>query len=546
LNRQKETELNNYKFEFFTNLAHEFRTPLTLIFASAATLIDKMVVDRPEQPYLKNIYTNARRMQHMIDELLAFQKLDSGREKLNFKTGDLVGFAAEITDVFSHFANEKELEITFEPEIPSLIVPFDAEKIERILLNLLSNAIKYTAAGGAITVILKTIEDFVVFIVKDTGIGIAPEILSNIFERYFHHTPQQAGQAAVQKSSGIGLAYTQSLINLHKGKVEVVSKPGEGSTFTVFLPIINRNIDYGPDKMDPIRHKERLKESIAEEYFQQQDFDDESTYKVNSTLTRASKYRILIVEDDFQLLQLLQNLLAEYYEVVTAENGQTALEYLKQKRIDLVVSDVMMPVMDGLTLCKTIKSELVTSHIPVILLTARAGNEPLIEGLETGADGYITKPFHPKHLQLSIEKLLTTRQLLTAGIRQNIESRSESMEQHLSKRDRKLLDKTFAFLKDNYFSEQLNADQLADQLALSKAQLYRKIKAITGLTPHGLIKNYRLNKAREMIIEGKYNITDIVFMVGFNNRTYFYRSFRELFGEAPGELNKTARPKQSE
>lgn len=254
----------------------------------------------------------------------------------------------------------------------------------------------------------------------------------------------------------------------------------------------------------------------------------------------VSNYRILIVEDDLQLLQLLQALISENHEVATAENGQEALNLLREERIDLVVSDVMMPVMDGLTLCKAIKTDLVTSHIPVVLLTARSDNEHLIEGLETGADSYITKPFHPKHLQLSIERLLIARERLSSVFERKIGNQLEDAVQHLSERDRKLLDKAFEFIGEHYFKDGLNADQLADYLALSKAQLYRKIKAITGLTPHGLIKKFRLSKAREMIKDGKYNISDIVFMTGFNNRAYFYRSYREQFGETPGEMNKSS------
>lgn len=538
-NRKKEKELNQYKFEFFTNLAHEFRTPLTLIFASAATLMEKIETKHGQHAMIRNVYSNARRMQHMIDELLAFQKLDTGREKIKLKTADLVAFIEETIDVFSHYASEKELELSFEPEETEILVAFDSDKIERILLNLLSNAIKYTPSGGAVTVSLKSTETAVVISIQDTGTGIPPEIIPHIFERYFHHNPEKTDKTNAPKSSGIGLAYTHSLVALHGGKISVESKVAVGTTFTVSLPLVSSDIK---DKTNDIKSRanlnERFRESIAQEFFQQQDYALEQNKDTNKTAISASKYRILVVEDDVQLLQLLKELLGAHYAVETAINGHKALEVLKQKRIDLVVSDVMMPLMDGLELCRTIKEDVATSHIPVVLLTARAANEQLIEGLETGADSYITKPFHPKHLYLSIDKLLHIRELLTKGFKENIEQRSEEVEQHLSERDRKLLDKAFSFIGDKYFSEDLNADLLADELALSKAQLYRKIKALTGMTPHGLIKNFRLNKAREMILEDKYNISDIVFMCGFNNRTYFYRSYKELFGEAPGELNK--------
>ncbi|MDY0076405.1 MAG: two-component regulator propeller domain-containing protein [Bacteroidales bacterium] len=538
-NRKKEKELNQYKFEFFTNLAHEFRTPLTLIFASAATLLEKIDVKHSQYAMIRNVYANARRLQHMTDELLAFQKLDTGREKIKLKSGDLVGFIEGIIEVFTHYATEKELELTFEPEESEILTAFDGDKIERILLNLLSNAIKYTPSGGAVAVRLKSNKTTVIIDIQDTGTGIPPNILPHIFERYFHYNPEGSDKIIAPKSSGIGLAYAHSLVALQKGKISVESKVNVGTTFTVSLPLIKADLkDKRQDTKSLLSLNERFRESIAEEFFQQQDYALEQNNSAANTARSNNKYRVLIVEDDLQLLQLLKELLSSHYEIITATNGQKALDMLKQKRIDLVVSDVMMPVMDGLELCRTIKEDVATSHIPVVLLTARAANEQLIEGLETGADSYITKPFHPKHLYLRIDKLLHIRELLSSGFKENIEKRSEEVEQHLSERDRKLLDKAFEFIGEKYFSEELNADKLADELALSKAQLYRKIKALTGLTPHGLIKHFRLNKAREMILEDKYSISDIVFMCGFNNRTYFYRSYKELFGEAPGELNK--------
>lgn len=539
LNRKKEKELNQYKFEFFTNLAHEFRTPLTLIFASAATLMEKIDNKSGRYTMIRNVYSNARRLQHMIDELLAFQKLDTGREKLKLKAADLVSFIEEIIEIFAHYATEKELELSYEPEDSEIITAFDSDKIERILLNLLSNAIKYTSSGGTVTVRLKSTETAVVISIQDTGTGIKPEILPHIFDRYFHHNPENTDKINAPRSSGIGLAYTQSLVALHNGNIAVESKVNAGTTFTVSLPLVNKDsIDKTQQAKSLLSLNEKFRESIAEEFFQQQDYALEQNKLAAKTTDNVNKYRILVVEDDLQLLQLLKELLSAHYEVVTAVNGQKALDMLKQKRFDLVVSDVMMPVMDGLELCRAIKEDVATSHIPVVLLSARAASEQLIEGLETGADSYIIKPFHPRHLFLSIDKLLHIRELLTSRFKENIEQRSEEVEQHLSERDRKLLDKAFLFIGEHYYSEELNADKLADELALSKAQLYRKIKALTGMTPHGLIKNFRLKKAREMILEDKYNISDIVFMSGFNNRTYFYRSYRELFGEAPGELNK--------
>jgi signal transduction histidine kinase/ligand-binding sensor domain-containing protein/DNA-binding response OmpR family regulator len=544
LNQQKEKELNQYKFEFFTNLAHEFRTPLTLIFASAASLFDKVQDAHPHKPLLRTVYINARRLQRMIEELLAFQKLDTGRERLDLQKGDLVGFVAEITEIFSHYAHENEVELSFEPEESRLITSFDGEKIERILLNLLSNAIKYTPSGGSVKTRLGVESETIIIEVIDTGCGISFDVLPHIFDRYYQQASPHSDLRNIPKGSGIGLTYTKSLVELLGGSIDVESHPGMGSRFTVQLPMVKDEARSMEPAIDiQLKGREQLLESIAEDYFHQ--YDDVADFKPQATLARnqPSKYRILIAEDDVQLLQLLQNLLSQYYDVSTAQNGVEALDMLKSKRIDLVVSDVIMPVMDGLTLCKAIKDDFITSHIPVVLLTARSETEQLIEGLEKGADAYIAKPFHPRHLFVTIKKLISSREKLISQIRKDIEQSVLNENNHLPERDHKLLKKAFSFVESNYHLENLNADQLADHLAMSKAQLYRKIKAITGVTPHGLIKNYRLNKAREMIAEGKFCISDIIYMTGFNNRTYFYRSYRELFGETPGEITKRAKVK---
>lgn len=539
LNRKKEQELNRHKFEFFTNLAHEFRTPLTLIFASAANLMDKAKKLPMEQGLFRSIYQNALRLQRMIDELLAFQKLDSGREVLKLQQLDVVAFISEIIEIFSVYVNNKEIDLVFEPATQECMLAFDPEKLERIMLNLLSNAVKFTPPGGLISVKVKSAGKEVLITVGDNGSGIHPRDLAFIFNRYFHQNPIPERGQSEHKSTGIGLAYTKSLVELHKGRIEVESELGKGSVFSVYLPdtVSQNRVDEGLNmrNQDLLKH---LRESISEEFLIQQDLDVEADNLAEENATAKSAYRILIVEDDKQLLHLLRRLMAEHFLVETASNGEQALEVLKKKRIDLVVSDVMMPEMNGLELAQIIKNDLITSHIPVILLTAKSANEDVIRGLETGADGYITKPFHPRHLYLRIAKLLQTRELLVEGIRNSFDKQNEIQQEQLSERDRKLLEKAHDYIANHYHEESLNADDLADELALSKAQLYRKIKALSGLTPHGLIKNFRLNKARTFISEGKYSISDIVYMTGFNNRAYFYRSYRELFGETPGEMFK--------
>jgi len=537
--QEKEKEINQYKLQFFTNLAHEFGTPLTLIFASAASLMSQMNNKEESSKMVKTIYQNSRRMQRLVQELLEFRKVDTGRERLKNKKTELVSTLNNIVDIFYHFARENELELSFEPDINELWVVTDADKIEKILLNLLSNALKYTPAGGNVTVCLEKTDKQIVIKVNDTGVGIPDESIHHIFESFYQYGQNQHPSKTSFKGIGIGLAYTRSLVELLGGSISVKSVHEKGSSFQVTLPYT----PVSPDGSAKYQHaglitRSAVLENMTEEFLPGKNQGGNTITNKPALWTTPKKYRILVAEDDLELSNLLFRLLSEQYDVSLAKTGKQALELIKNNRIDLLVSDIVMPEMDGLTLCKIIKSEILTSHIPVILLTARSEMENRIEGLEMGADSYIPKPFHPKHLFVRIEKLLKTREQISEYFKTNFGTPSYDLQQNYSARDKELLEKCVIFIENNFGEETLDAELLASHLALSKAQLYRKIKALTGLTPHGLIKNFRLKKARQMIAEGKYSTTEIIYMTGFNNRTYFYRSYKEIFGETPGEINK--------
>ncbi len=537
--QEKEKEINQYKLQFFTNLAHEFGTPLTLIFASAASLMSQMNNKEESSKMVKTIYQNSRRMQRLVQELLEFRKVDTGRERLKNKKTELVSTLNNIVDIFYHFARENELELSFEPDINELWVVTDADKIEKILLNLLSNALKYTPAGGNVTVCLEKTDKQIVIKVNDTGVGIPDESIHHIFESFYQYGQNQHPSKTSFKGIGIGLAYTRSLVELLGGSISVKSVHEKGSSFQVTLPYT----PVSPDGSAKYQHaglitRSAVLENMTEEFLPGKNQGGNTITNKPALWTTPKKYRILVAEDDLELSNLLFRLLSEQYDVSMAKTGKQALELIKNNRIDLLVSDIVMPEMDGLTLCKIIKSEILTSHIPVILLTARSEMENRIEGLEMGADSYIPKPFHPKHLFVRLEKLLKTREQISEYFKTNFGTPSYDLQQNYSARDKELLEKCVIFIENNFGEETLDAELLASHLALSKAQLYRKIKALTGLTPHGLIKNFRLKKARQMIAEGKYSTTEIIYMTGFNNRTYFYRSYKEIFGETPGEINK--------
>jgi signal transduction histidine kinase/DNA-binding response OmpR family regulator/ligand-binding sensor domain-containing protein len=539
LQQEKEKELTQYKLEFFTNLAHEFGTPLTLIFASAASLLSTSRNQIESLQLVKTIYHNSRRMQRLVQELLEFRKIDTGREKLRPAKTELVSAIHNITEVFSHFARENELDISFEPDLHDFWVMIDMGKLEKILINLLSNAIKFTPEGGNIKITLTADQENAKIVVSDSGIGISKESLPHIFNSFYQQIPEQHKKTPGFKGIGIGLAYTKSLVELMGGSIMVKSKPGAGSTFTLMLPAVNTSEgsnDITNSQNQLVRTK--LLQTITDEFIDSKSEGDASTHSKPKLWTTPKKYKILIAEDDPDLSNLLLKVLSEQYDVVLARDGTQAFDIIQKSRIDLLVSDIMMPGMDGLILCKTIKSDLLTSHIPVILLTAKTEMENRIEGLEMGADSYIPKPFHPRHLFVRIEKLLKTREQVSEYFKNNFGTPAYNHQNDFSSRDNQLLQKCIDFIEKNHADENLDADHLGSHLALSKAQLYRKVKALTGLTPHGLIKNFRLKKARQMIADGQYSISDIIFMTGFNNRTYFYRSYKEVFGETPGELNK--------
>ena len=538
LQQEREKELNRYKLEFFTNLAHEFGTPLTLIFASATSLLNADKNSDETSALTRTIYQNSKRMQSLVQELLEFRKIETGREKLILSKVELINALNNIVSNFLHFARENEVELSFEPREHELFCLLDRVKLDKIILNLLSNAIKNTPAGGSVTLGVKLSGKNIQIDVTDTGTGIAPESIPFIFDSFHQQSPEIEKNTRTFKGIGIGLAYTRSLLELHGGSITAESRQGKGSTFTAMLPY---KIPDTPAKeiisLPAPVNRNNLKEGDTEEIYAEYRYHKSIISSKADLWTMPKKYKILVAEDDPELSNLLYNMLSELYDVTVRNNGLQALEAIRSKRIDVVVSDVMMPELDGLSLCKTIKNDILTSHIQVILLTVRSEIENLLEGLEMGADSYIPKPFHPRHLLLKIEKLLKAREQASEYFKANLGTYSHKLMQDYSPGDKKLLEKCIAFIGENYSSEDLDATLMASDLALSKAQLYRKIKALTGLTPHSLIKNYRLKRARELIAEGDYSVSEIIYMTGFNNRTYFYRSFKEAFGKPPGEMN---------
>jgi signal transduction histidine kinase/DNA-binding response OmpR family regulator/ligand-binding sensor domain-containing protein len=524
---QQMKELNDYKLQFFTNVAHEFRTPLTLIFGPVTALIKK-ATSAWERYQLKTIYGNSLRLQKLIEELIQFRKIESGKEKIEVAQVDLVLFTQDIVETFHQHAIDHEVNLEFLPEPETLQAYIDPKKLEKILINLISNAIKYNVKGGHVEVILHEKNAHALFMIKDTGLGIADRDRNRIFENFYQRSSAQHDQHTFASSTGIGLSLTKSLVELHQGEISVASVQGKGSTFTVTLPI--EESAYRAHRHDkthtlPVTN---LEEKVQQEFSYINHTPDSPT-PVLQSVTEAALYSVLIVDDHDQIVVLLQSILADTYKIFTARNGHEALALLDEEKIDLVISDIIMPEMDGLTLCRHIKDNIQTSHIPVILLTAKAEIEDRIEGLQMGADSYIPKPFHPDHLFIRIEKLIKSREQIKKRFENFADVELEKISTGISEKDDEFFVRITQCIEKHLSESEFTADTIADEVGMSKASLYKKVKATMGLTPHGLIKQYRLRKAADLLKNTDMSVSEVIYETGFNSRSYFYKSFNEMF-----------------
>jgi len=535
---QQLKDLNDYKLQFFTNIAHEFRTPLTLILGPVASLLQKSNRTE-EQMQLKTIYSNSLRLQKLIDELMQFRKIESGKESLSVSTVDLVTFTQEIVESFQQHAADRDVHLEFYPEPDFLRALVDYNKIEKILINLISNGIKYNSKGGIISVTLKESHGKAVFIIKDEGIGIAEENKNKIFESFYQH-PVPATQAnGIEKSTGIGLSLTKSLVLIHRGKIQVESTLGKGSTFTVTIPISKEDYADLPEGKSMILSLAHLPEKVSLEFETDHYLPVQGEKETNRTVP-TNKYSLLVVDDQANIVSLLDNILSEKYWVHKASNGKKALKILEEERIDLVITDVIMPDMDGLTLCKAIKENIQSSHIPVILLTAKGEIENRIEGLQVGADSYIPKPFHPEHLFIRIEKLIERMEMVRAKFRNFSHLEQGQMPMGMGAKDDDFFSRIAQCIQSHLSEPDLNADMIAEEVGMSKASLYKKVKTITSLTPHGLIKQYRLKKAADLLKTTDKSVSEVIYETGFNSRSYFYKSFNEMYHCHPKDFERIA------
>jgi signal transduction histidine kinase/ligand-binding sensor domain-containing protein/CheY-like chemotaxis protein/AraC-like DNA-binding protein len=541
---QQLKDLNDYKLQFFTNIAHEFRTPLTLILGPAAALLQQSN-NTGAQKQLKTIYSNSLRLQKLIDELIQFRKIESGKEQLTLLPLDLVPFTQEIVESFRQHAAERDVHLEFHPETDQIPAFVDHGKIEKILINLISNAIKYNSKGGIVSIALNESAGSALYSIRDEGIGIAEENKGKIFESFYQHpVPGTSNSNGIEKSTGIGLSLTKRLVQIHRGTISVESKLEKGSTFMVKIPITKESYSdlshRNPMILSPTNLPEKVSLEFETDYFatndRQQDDDEQA---------KAHEYSLLIVDDHASILSLLNTILADKYAIFKAENGNKALKILQEERIDLVISDVIMPDMDGLMLCTKIKENIHTSHIPVILLTAKGEIENRIEGLQVGADSYIPKPFHPDHLFIRVEKLIERMEQVRTRFKNFAHLELTQLSTGIGEKDDDFFSKITCCIQEHLSDPEFNADTIAVEVGMSKASLYKKVKTITSLTPHGLIRQYRLKKAADLLKTTGMTVSEVIYETGFNSRSYFYESFNAMFHCHPKDVERAGQVKKT-
>jgi len=503
--QKNEEKLNQMKFQFFTNISHEFRTPLTLILTPLESVM-KELQGSPVEKRVHAVYRHAQELLNLVNELLDFRRLEINGEKLNLSFGNISSVIALYHETFEKLAIERKINFSVISPGQDVFMYFDSPKLFKVLNNLLSNAFKFTPDGGNIKLTCKSEPEKVVIEIADNGSGIPEADIPYIFDRFYQGTDHSLG------GSGIGLYLAQEYIKLHKGSIHVQSIPNQQTIFTISLPT---NL-------------------IPETVHQKNGLDNTSTARTE--ITNNEQYKIVLVEDNEELRHYLASELVRHYTVMEATDGVEGLELIQKELPDLIVSDVMMPRMDGMELCRKIKSDLKTSHIPVILLTARASEVHRISGLQIGADEYLTKPFNMEVLLLRISRLIADQHLRQKHFSEKMEVNPRDIT--ISSLDEQLIQKALDCVEKNMDNAGYSVQQLSHDLNMDRTVLYKKLQSITGLAPLEFIRSIRLKRAAQLLAQGNLPVAEVSEMVGFNTQKYFTKYFKETFGVTPSQYNQ--------
>ena len=526
--KERIEELNQVKLRFFTNISHEFRTPLTLILGQIEVLM-QMDLGTTIYNRILRIYKNAWYMRNLISELLDFRKQEQGYLKLKVEEQNLVTFTRQIYMCFYEYAQKKEITYRFDNVEETISVWFDSKQLQKVIFNLLSNAFKYTPNKGSIRVEVRMLASQAIVSVCDTGVGIPEEHISKIFERFY----QTDNSSSFTLGTGIGLALAKGIMNMHHGKIDVESTVGKGTKFTLSLPLGNRH--FSDEEMATVESRESviISEAVPMLPFEQiMDVEEEKT-KVQENIKEEDKPIILLVDDNEELLSMLEDLFLPIYKVYIAHDGREGLEMARQIQPDLIISDVMMPEMSGKELCYKIKTNVELSHISVVLLTAQTSVEYVVEGLMFGADDYVTKPFNVKVLIARCNNLIKNKKRLIAHYAGKTITESPVTEA-INERDKELLAKCVNIIKENFENPAFDVTALASELCVGRSKLYMQFKQMTGLTPNEFILKIKLDEAMSLLKNHpELNISEISIRLGFSSPRYFSKSFKAFFGVAP-------------
>jgi len=517
--KKKEEELQSYKLEFFTNVAHEFRTPLTLISSHIHALLED-TRNAVENPRLLKVFNNSIKLQKLVLEIMQFRKLEKGKEPLNIQMTRPVALVKEVVSDLELFAQQRDIRCEVIAADPDFCFRTDPDKFQRIVTNLISNAIKYNKNGGFVKASVRSEQNTLIVEIEDNGIGIKPEYFQKVFEPFGISSARKKGSFPGYRSTGLGLAVTKGLVELMKGTISFESWPDAGTKFICVFPDVHH-----------ISTAESPPETVDE--FNDMSFIDEPgpDANVEDSEIAAGKPLILLVDDDPEILIVLRDFLQGEYNIIFAENGREAYDKILSDKPDLIVSDVMMPEMDGIELCTRLRENFDTSHLPIILLAAKGEMEDRIAGLKAGADSYIPKPFNPEHLKVRITKLLQLR---------------VSIQSHFGKQDYNpalvkeipdpFFQKLLNYIDENLDDETLSSERICDKLAISKSSLYNKTRSVLGTTPHSLIYQRRLSKAATLLKSTTMTVSEIIDQTGFASRTHFYDLFSKGYGCSPSEF----------
>lgn len=512
-------EATHAKLVFFTNISHEFKTPLSLILGPVESLLTGGNLTKEQNELLTLVKRNSNRLLYLISEIIEFRSYENGKMKMHFSEGNLKEFIEDLNPLFSDWIKRKRVNFSFTADDTPFDMVFDKEKVEKIYFNLLSNALKFVNRSGEVKIELKKklLEDgdYAELSIVNTGSYIPSEILGNVFDRFYKVDQSSEG-------TGIGLSLTAALVDAHKGKIDVWSDKETGTTFCVLLPLaLDDTATSGSHVSGYIESRLELEADAAEPELQLPAPENDD------------RPMVLVVEDNYDMRKFIQHILNTEYNVITADNGADGLDKAKKFIPDIIISDVMMPEKDGFELCKLLKENVSTNHIPIILLTACSLDEQKSIGFESGADAYIPKPFNAHLLKIRVRNMIENRQKMKEAFGNSLVN--DTKKETLGEVEQNFINDFQAYIEEHISNSELSVDELADQLSLSRSQLYRKIKSLTNYSPNELIRIVRLKYAKQLLNSKVKSISEVAYEAGFSSPSYFAKCFKDIYGESPTE-----------